>query len=209
MQTTNYSERRIMSVISLDTNKATLKEVVKEEPKQKVVTGAELKDNEGVAVIQDTEDGTNMLIKMDGPLSKIYTDALNVYLAKEQYGNVSVATEQMLADATFLIKTMADNAKKDLYVYSLNADDLDSDETYADAYDEFSINIGDHTDYDKVVVLEAYKVRGAKLDKMHNCAIRNGAKVFYTRNAALEYIKDKFDYMVSESIGQDVLNKTQ
>lgn len=135
--------------------------------------------NNTPTVIEQGGDKKDKVVVMQGPLSTIYTDALNQVYAQESQAN----------DAVTLINTIQKDQgpQPDLYVYVSDSALLDS-ASVTEVFDNLRLAL-DNRKGNSVVVLESNGRVSKKLSLVDNYARSQGAKVVYSRKAALEAIQ--------------------
>lgn len=130
-------------------------------------------------VTREDDSKKDKVVVMQGPLSTIYTDALNQVYAQESQAN----------DAVTLINTIQKDQgpQPDLYVYVSDANLLDNS-SVTEVFDNLRLAL-DNRKGNSVVVLESNGRVSKKLSLVDNYARSQGAKVVYSRKAALETIQ--------------------
>ncbi len=141
------------------------------EPQETVNSKGEQKDNK---VTQTTEENEKK-IKLDGPLSAIYTQALNVLYSKEDMaGMILPSDDQEVVDDS------------DLYVYCTQADLVDNNLT------EIADKITEASKHDvNVVAIECNSMIPGKMKLLEDLGRSLGVELYVTRKSALEAIKTK------------------
>lgn len=134
-------------------------------------------DKEGSQVEQVNEpvQQENKKIVLDGPLSTIYTQALNVLYAKEDMAGMIVPTDDV-----------EEYDESDLYVYCTPAELVDND--IAGVADK----IMEASKHGKnVVAIECSSMIPSKMGLLEKLGKDVGVKIHVTRNSALEAIRQK------------------
>lgn len=148
-------------------------------------------------VVSDTpaEDATmvddqhrDVVVKIDGPVGKVFTDALNQMLAIEGFAAMIGADE--------LVKHKeegeSDHADIHIGVYSGSVDLLNTEEIV-----KISNEITRHTNQDYIIAIEGVYGRTLNTDSLRRLAIledvakNGGVKVFYNKDMAVEHLKGK------------------
>lgn len=121
-------------------------------------------------------------IVLDGPLSQIYTQALNIVYAKESINMIS----QMNSDDNGFYDNKNNN-DKDLYVYCCNGDTLDSD-GLVEASNKLRLAL-DNKNNKKVILSVECVSSNNKIALLDEFSSNLGIKVIYSRNRTLDNIK--------------------
>ena len=136
---------------------------------------------------EDTRKSENSdkVVVMQGPLSTIYTDALNKVYAQESQA----------IDAVTLVSNVqqAEAPRPDLYVYVSDAQTINNSRV-AEVFDNLRLAL-DNRKGNAVVVLESNGVVSQKLSLVDNFARSQGAKVVYSRKVGIETIKTCLESM--------------
>lgn len=145
-------------------------------------------DNRGTSEtdpnIQDTstEAKDAKVITMDGPLSHIYTAALNLMLAKEGSA-ASANTDLLLVFPEDEVDEQAEN-NSDLYVYCCDAKDIDSQQALYGT-DKLRLAL-DNKKYKKVMmVMEGNRQIGKSAGLLEEYAYKEGVPIVFIRDLAL------------------------
>ncbi len=136
-------------------------------------------------------------IVMDGPLSTIYTKALNLVFSNDRDEVVSAETQQMdavlVADAHKWMKKKEklkqDDMDKAAYVY-VTSDEIASNQT-ADTFDDLRIALDMDTTAEKIVCIECLnEAKFQKIATLVNYAENHASKpkVFFNRKAVIDYL---------------------
>ena len=146
---------------------------------------------------QDPKSDKKVIV-MDGPLSTIYTKALNLAFSNERE-EVSVETQQMdavmVADAHKWMKTKEkmkqENMDKAAYVYVTNHDTAIAHP--ADTFDDLRIALNMETNAEKIICIECLdpaKVEGGFLPTLITYVENHPAKpkVFFNRKSLIEHL---------------------
>lgn len=149
--------------------------------------------------IEQTSGDTKKIV-LDGPLSEIYTKALNIAYSKQTEqatDKVSQETQQMdavlVADIHAMNKDKKDAELKDAqnaaYVYVTSDDELSSDGLLT-AFDNVRVALDSKQFTKTVVCIESSgMVNGHRIELLTDMARNFGAQVFYTRNATMKYLR--------------------
>lgn len=148
-----------------------------------------------VAPIQDVKtsvntgnpaaDGGEAKVKtvvMTGPLSKIYSEALNL-----AYGNESAMNMLNPEDMELMDEQAGGGDAKDLYVYTTDGDKLDGPEM-VEAGDKLRLAL-DSKKYKKVLLAVEGKNVSRKVALLHDLVSSMGVQVVFNRNSAIESMK--------------------
>ena len=159
-----------------------------DEPVVSDITGGvvDSKDTTTDAVIAGTtgdavEDPKQKTIVLDGPLSQIYTQALNIAYAKESMG-------MMLGVYNELNKKPSDsNEPDDSYVYVINADDLDTNMLIQSSE---CLRVASTSGKYKNIILaiESHGNIGSKMQLLSEMGNALGAQVCFNRNGAIQSV---------------------
>lgn len=130
-------------------------------------------------------DNKDKVVVMQGPLSTIYTDALNKVYAQESQA----------IDAVTLVSNaqQAETQASDLYVYVSDAETINNSRV-AEVFDNLRLAL-DNRKGNAVVVLESNGVVSQKLSLIDNFARSQGARVVYSRKVGIETIKTCLESM--------------
>lgn len=145
--------------------------------------------------------GKEKTIVMDGPLSAIYTKALNLVYGKTEGDVVSTETQQMdavlVADAhQFAIqkeeKVKDANEEDAAYVYVTDTNKLTENPT--DSFDELRIALDMDTRATKAICIESVGVISSKAATILNYVSSHPSKtpVFYSRSSLIDFLQSKF-----------------
>jgi len=164
--------------------------------KTTVIEGGALNPNS-----ERVEDRKQPLLVMDGPLSEIYTKALNVVYAKSV--DEVVARESQSIDAVILDHVISDDEKNKLaelgktrdlsYVYVSDGDNLD-DESLLRAFD--SVGTAKDTGLFREVrgVIESSGAATSRSSMFDQYLATEGIKAHYKRSVAIENIHNLIEY---------------
>lgn len=125
------------------------------------------------------------VVVMDGPLSKIYTEALNLALAKEAASASGQTDIKVVFDED--IEAQNEENRKALYVYCCDGQDMDIDGTI-DATDKLRIALDSGKYKNVLVAMESKRGITTKAGLVDEFARKMGAQVVFSRNTALEAI---------------------
>lgn len=142
------------------------------EPK---VQNALVVDKEETESSQQAENNPDKIV-LDGPLSKIYTEALNKIYAKEDMAGMittSAADDQPVDD-------------RDLYVYCCTSSDVDED---TELVTNKIVEASKHDQ--KVIAIECDNYISQRMGMIESLSRDLGVKVYLTRRSALEAIHNK------------------
>lgn len=137
-----------------------------------------------------TPTGDNPTVILDGSLSRIYTQALNLVYANENIKvvaveDVAVMAAMMEAEGRNSPSFKDNNAQKATYVYADNADAVDTEKCVA------IINFinENKSKGDVILSLESFGKPTKHMQLVEECAKENKVKIFYSRGRALEAIR--------------------
>lgn len=131
----------------------------------------------------DTETEGKTVV-MDGPLSKIYTQALNLAYANEAASASGQTDIKILFDETI---EQNDEPAKDLYVYCCDSGDI-SNEDVIKGTDKLRLAL-DGRYKQALVVMESHHCIKPIAGLLEEYAFKTGIKVVFTRDLAIETIK--------------------
>lgn len=127
-------------------------------------------------------------IVLDGPLSHIYTQALNAVYANEA---INMLTQMAVNDEDAYGKKDETNIHgKELYVYCCDGDKLDSEEL-VNATNKLRIAL-DKKEYKHVLVSVECMNSNTKIALLDEFSSSLGIKVIYSRNNTIDNIKSAF-----------------
>jgi hypothetical protein len=124
------------------------------------------------------EQKKDINIVLDGPLSQIYTQALNSVYANENM------TENIAH--IFNSENMSEVDETDLYVYCCNSDDLE-DGGLVNATNRISANL--NSNRKTIVAIECNRVVTNKVGLLEDFSASVGAKVYLSRKSSLDGVK--------------------
>jgi hypothetical protein len=132
---------------------------------------------------QGAQDGDvkSKTVVMTGPLSKIYSEALNLVYGKESMNMVDPEEIEVTNGQT------DGDEDRSLYVYTTDGDNLDGDEMVA-ASDKLRLAL-DSKKYKKVLLAVECKTPSRKVALLHEMATSMGVNVVFSRYSALENMK--------------------
>lgn len=143
--------------------------------------------------------GDGKKIILDGPLSEIYTKALNMVYSnqvEQAADTVSQETQQMdavlVADIHAMSKEKKEaelkEAQNAAYVYVTSDTELSAD-GMVNAFDNVRVALDSKQFTKTVVCIESTGlINGHRIELLTNLARNFGAQVFYTRNATMKYL---------------------
>jgi hypothetical protein len=161
--------------------------------KQEEQTNKEIKkiaNGENIAKI-DNKNEEKKTIVLDGPLSHIYTQALNMVYSNEA---VNMLTHMMMEQEEQEEETKHSKNPygKDVYVYCCNGDDLSSDEL-VNVSSKLRIAL-DKKKYSKVLLsVECHGVVNSRIGLLHDYSASLGIAVSYTKNGSISNIKSALE----------------
>ena len=145
-----------------------------------------------------TEKPREKMIVMDGPLSKIYTAALNSVYNKRRSEADSISTETQQMDAVMVADVHNLLEKKEAaekegrivdpaYVYATDVNQI-REQGVTEAFDEIRRAIN-HDDGAVVICIEQYGGIDNNLSILTDFLAETNAKVFFSRDATMNYLK--------------------
>lgn len=139
------------------------------------------KINEGEMLADQNKEQVTKTIRLDGPLSSIYAQALNVMYAKESAadGSMGSSLSQQTADD--------EGVDPDLYVYVTDDESMDL-EGVGKHFDALRVALDRFKEKPTIVVLENHKPMRMAVAALENFAHEQAKKVYYRRDIALEAI---------------------
>ena len=170
-----------MPVLRLDTEPTV--------PVSKETTDTSIKDTEVNAVIDEntTADLVNSMdtktkdktIAVDGPLSGIYAQALNIAFARESMADGSIVRAVMINDLT-------EDADMDMYVYVTTPEEVEKEGVGA-VFNKLRLALDKYKDSAPMVVLESSKNISSRVAALEDF-IDTKAKLAFNRNIAISKI---------------------
>jgi hypothetical protein len=121
-------------------------------------------------------------VVMTGPLSKIYSEALNLAYGKESVMNMLNPEDMELMD-----EQAGTADEKDLYVYTTDGSKMDGQEM-VQASDKLRLAL-DSKKYKKVILAVECVTPTRKVALLHDMATSMGIDVVFNRKAAIESMK--------------------
>lgn len=154
------------------------------DPNAKVSTDLEGKD----VGTKDTKTDKKK-IHLDGPLSKIYAQALNIMFANESLTGGLFPDIVDLSNSTDTSVGSDDVGDPDIYVYATNADSMNQD-SIKSINDLTKVSNGNKAT-EKVVIMEsiAFNLNG-RISALESFVVGNKLPIKYSRESALSYIKN-------------------
>lgn len=158
--------------------------------------------NNNTPIVQS--DDNKKTIVLDGPLSEIYTRALNLVYGKyagQDADTISQETQQMdsvlVADAHKFNKAKQDEQDKvegeSAYVYVTDANRLNNFEL-VEAFDNVRVALDSNQFQKTVLCIEsAGNVNNKNVELLATYAIQNGSRVFYDRSIAQRYLSGMYN----------------
>ena len=165
---------------------------------QQTITPTEEKPQETNNPAATADEKATQTILMEGPLSAIYTKALNLVFANKQL--IEVSQESSSSDHPELAKNaLASNLSEEkklgiddphLYIYVTDSAHIDAAPS-PEIFNQLHVALDKRT-YDAVAVIET-GVRLSKKQVILECfLVEQGVKVVHTRAAGLELIQKQF-----------------
>ena len=132
-------------------------------------------EGEGTEVVEPKEE-TVAKVRVDGPLSNMFTEALQKVLSAESVGADTLVAMKMLGEDE-------EKSDSDLYVYCCDTDKMDNNELL-DTTDKLRVAL-DSGKYKKVALVAEHLTVNKKLVSLENYARAIGADVYFTNGKAL------------------------
>lgn len=142
----------------------------------------EIKPEETGIAATGKETAETKTVVLNGPLSHIYSQALNVVYANESQAN----------DVIMLTDTIISNQEKqpvDLYVHVCGVDDLENG-GLPGIFNDLRIAAADENIKQRMVVIESNGVITSKMVVLENFLTANGISISHKRTNAIEGIVD-------------------
>jgi hypothetical protein len=157
---------------------------VLDDKSSETITKTETTEANVVPHDQASEKKEEKTIVLDGPLSHIYTQALNAVYATEA---INMLTEMSINEDDTYGKKETNEKGKDLYVYCCDGDRLDSGEL-ANVANKLRLAL-DTKHYKNVVVAVECTAVNNKIALLDNFTTDLGVKIMFNRNTAISKIK--------------------
>jgi len=132
--------------------------------------------------------GKDIVVKIDGPVGKVFTDALNQMLAIEGFAAM-INADELVKHAEH---DESDHADIQIGVYSGSVDLLNTEEIV-----KISNEIIRHTNQDYIIAIEGVYGRTLTTESIRRLALledlakNGGTRVFYTTDLALDHLRGK------------------
>lgn len=136
---------------------------------------------------------TQKTILIDGPLSEIYTKALDTVYSQRMSENVSQETQQtdsvVIAQAgKYLEAKDGEDNDNGVYVYVTDVDSL-ARNGISEALGNVRLALDMKNISTRALVLEHRGIKTSRVSILSNFAESNGMKVFHSRSDAIKYLK--------------------
>lgn len=152
------------------------------EPEEKSIKDIE-ETNTELPVEEQKPKEDDKVIVMDGPLSKIYTQALNIAYAKE------AASASGQTDIKVVFPEEESKETKDsLYVYCCDASDITNSDAI-DGTDKLRLALDSKKYNQAIVVMECHDKVTQAAGLLEQYAVNNKIKVIFRRELAIEHIR--------------------
>lgn len=143
----------------------------------------EVTNNQNTTSVSDKTEEDKKTIVLDGPLSHIYTQALNVVYANEATNMLT----QMMVDQEEN-ETGKNPYGKDVYVYCCDGNNLTNDDLM-ETSNKLRIAL-DKKKYSKVLLsIECHGVVNNRIGLLHDYSVSLGIPVSYTQSGSINNIK--------------------
>lgn len=137
-------------------------------------------DGPVTVAVKETDESEERMVTLDGPLSRIYTKALNLAYARE-----SIA--MMTPDALMVIKSQRVAEIESTYVYAVDTSLMDMAQLVAST-EEFRKAIDANSYKTVILALESENGVNSKTQLLAQMGKSLGAKVYYSRDAAVRAV---------------------
>jgi len=171
-----------LSSVSKDADTANMGDSLNADELQNTNTGEVSRDKTNTGEIINEEKRKS--IELDGPLSSVYAQALNIAFAKES-----------MADGSFTqLVTSKDvddeGVDPDLYIYASDDKSLNLDGV-GRHFDKLRVALDRYSEKKKIVIIENSNLDRPRLaiEALEDFAISKKAKMMYSRRVAVEAIK--------------------
>lgn len=176
-----------MSILNLDT----LNEDKPAQTEEKIISDENREQSETELPIETGNEPNpeQQTVIMDGPLSKIYTQALNLVYAKEASAASGAAGQtdvKLVFDEDIEKATDYHDA---LYVYCCDASSMDSNEAVK-ASDKLRLALDNKNIKKTYVVMESHRLVKPAAGLLEEMAVKLGIPVIFKRDIAIEAICD-------------------
>ncbi len=142
-----------------------------------------VEDNSQSGISNNTDDKEKKVL-VDGPLSVIYAQALNIAYAKE-----SVADGQQISFIPVGEYNEDEVGTPDMYVYATDQNEIDK--SLIDQHETLRVALDKYKDKDVVVVLEATTNISSRVAALEEYVHSSGVTMSYKRHIAIRKIIDK------------------
>lgn len=136
--------------------------------------------------VSSGDDPEQQTVIMDGPLSKIYTQALNLVYAKEAASASGQTDIKVLFDEDIESSTEYHDA---LYVYCCDAGDMDINDAL-EGSNKLRLALDNKNIKSTYMVMESHRIVKPAAGLLEEYAVSSGVKVIFKRNIAIETICD-------------------
>jgi hypothetical protein len=136
-------------------------------------------------VVKDTTNSKdNLTVVLDGPLSHIYTEALNLVYANEDYASITPAMIEGEKN-----KDEEDENEEMLYVYCCNGDEIEDSDELVGVTDKLRIALGSKKYSSVMLALENNNNLTTKYVLLKNYSTSLNIPTYISRRSALEHIR--------------------
>lgn len=176
-----------MAIFDLGTIDQSTTEVPEQNQQQQTTDPTVINQSETNTVDETKKPEQQKTIVLDGPLSHIYTQALNMVYANEA---VNMITHMMMEQE----EEDKNPYGKDVYVYCCDGDNLTSDEL-VNASSKLRIAL-DKKKYNKVLLsVECHGIVNNRVGLLHDFSVSLGIPVSYTKSGSMSNIKTAIESM--------------
>lgn len=154
------------------------------EDKQKQTDNETTKVTDIGIPMKDVDENTLML---DGPLSQVYTEALNKIYSKE---TIVTMLPNIINNINYKKDDNDEQVLEPGYVYVIDGDDIENDK-YVETFESIRIALDK---YKKIYLcIETHRDIKPKMASIMSFARKNGVTVIHDRNKAIEAIKQHLE----------------
>lgn len=169
-----------MGVVKLDSHEQEekpLKDTIQEQVVKKESSSDKIKEKiENIEEQKEKEEEQPKTVVLSGPLSHVYTQALNMVYAKES----------SMTDGSLLLLEDDKEVMPDLYVYCTDTDELDNN--IVTPTNQINVAL-DKKDASVIVAVESSKRVTERGVMLEDYVVSRGGRVCLTRKSALEAIR--------------------
>lgn len=138
-------------------------------------------EGDNAQVVESPASQPEMMVSVEGPVGKVFTDALNKMLATENY--MTMISPDATIEET---PQKQDTAKSAMRVYCWSGDAVNLEDVV-----KLTNDISRHTEHDFIVAVENVRSASRNLGLLEDLAKTSKLKICYGQESALNYIKGK------------------